>query len=142
MQNLGRRIDKHRTHHDEQQHGEDKHHILGGLAQIFTDELRQTDTAIAHRQHAGKVVVRGSCKDAAEDNPQIGDRAELGTHDGTEDGTRTGNVQELNHKDLPVGKDNIVNTIGLGNSRSDAIVRGYYFLNEAPIEHITKQQSD
>ena len=108
VQDFSRRIDKHRAHHDQQQNREDQHHGFGRIAQVFADKRRKSGTLITHGEHAHEIIVNGTGKDTTQHNPQIGHRTELGTHDGTKDRTGTGNVQELNHKDFPVGKDNVV----------------------------------
>ena len=83
-----------------------------------------------------------TCKDAAEDYPQIGRRTELRTHDGTKDRAGTGNVQKLNHKNLPTRKHHVVKTVGLCNGGSHTVVGTENTLYEAAIEHITQNESN
>ena len=61
-------------------------------------------------------------ENTAEDNPQISYRTELGTHNSTKDGACTRNVQKLNHENLPTGKDNKVNAIGLCHCRGHTVI--------------------
>ena len=141
MQNHSRRIHEHRTHHDEQQHGEYQHHALRGLAQILTNHLWQSCTVMAHRKHAREIVVHGAGEDTAEHNPQISHRTELRTHNGTEDRTCTGNVQELNHEDFPRRENNVIETIGLSNSWCHTIIWTKHTLYETSIEQIAHNKS-
>ena len=83
----------------------------------------------------------GSGEDTAEDNPQIGSGSELGTHDGTEDRACSGNVEELNHEDLPVGQYNVVQSVGLGHGGCYAVVGSEHPLYEASVEEIANNQS-
>ena len=107
-QNLGGTVDEHHAHHDEQEDREHQHDTLGGITQIVTYNLRLVGTAMTHREHSAKIVVHSTCKDASKYYPQVGGRTELGTHNSTEDRTRAGNIEELNHKHLPVGKGYVV----------------------------------
>ena len=50
-------------------------------------------------------------EDATKDNPQVGGRTKENTHDGTEDRTRSGDVQELNQIDAPRGHRDIIGTV-------------------------------
>ena len=76
-------------------------------------QLGQSRTVVAHRKHTAEIVVNRTSENTAKDNPQIGNRTKLRTHDGTEDGTRTGNVKELDHENLPVGKHDVIKSVGL-----------------------------
>ena len=69
MKDFGGRIDKHRSHHNEQQNGEHQHQVLGSGTQVLAYQLGQTGTVMTHGEHARQVVVGGSGKDTAEDNP-------------------------------------------------------------------------
>ena len=50
-------------------------------------------------------------ENAAEHNPQIGGRAEEDAHDGTEDGARAGNVEELDEIDAPRRHRDVIDTV-------------------------------
>ncbi len=82
----------------------------------------------------------GSGENTAEYNPQIGHRTELGTHDGTEDRTRTRNIQELDHENLPTGEDDIVHTVGLCQSWSRTVVRRKHTLHETAVEQVSNNE--
>ena len=101
LQQGGRTVHKHCTYHHQQEHGKHQHHLLRRLAQIASNDFRLVDTTMTYGEHTTQVVVDGTSEDTAKDNPQIGHRTELGTHNGTEDGTRTCDIQKLNHEDLP-----------------------------------------
>ena len=60
----------------------------------------------------------------------------------TKDGTSTCNIQELNHKHLPIRKNNVVESIGFCHSWRHTIVRGNDPLYKASVEQITKNQSN
>ena len=55
--------------------------------------------------------MHGTHEDAAEDYPQVGGRAEENAHDGTEDGTRTRDVQELNEVNAPGGHGDVIDSV-------------------------------
>ena len=137
MENQGGAIDEHRSHQDEQQHRDHQHHVLRGRAQIVADHLGQSRAVVAHGEHAAQIVVDGSSEDAAEDNPQIGRRTELRAHDGTEDGPRARDVEELDHEDLPSGHHDVVQPIGLADGGRHAVVGAEYALNKAAVEDVT-----
>ena len=137
-----RTIYKHRTYHHQEEYGEYQHHVLGGLTQVTTNQLRLSGTIISHGKHTAKVIVYCSCKDTAQHNPKIGSGTELCSHDSTEDRTCTSDIQELDHKDLPSGKDNEVNTVGFRQGRCRSVVRTKNFLNKLTIDHVAYDQSE
>ena len=141
MQNLRRRINKHRSHHDQQQHGKHQHNVLRGLTQILTNQLRQSGTVMAHGEHTREVIMHSSGKDTAENDPQISHRTKLRTHDGTEDRTCTRNVQKLDHKNLPRRQHDVVETIGLGHCRRHTIIGAKHPFDETAVEQITNHES-
>ena len=77
-----------------------------------------------------------SGKDASKHNPQIGSRAELGAHDGTEDGACARNVKKLNHENLPSGKNDVIDAISLFYSRGQTVVGSKNTLYELAIDQI------
>ena len=101
MQDLGRTVDEDRADHEQQHDAEDEHQPPGTVAHVLADDFRTAGAVMAHREHADEIVVDGPREDAPEDNPEVGRGAELGTHDGSEDGARAGNVEKLDHEDLP-----------------------------------------
>ena len=81
-----------------------------------------------------------TCKDTAEDNPQIGGRTELGTHDSTEDRTGARNVQKLNHENLPRRKKNVIHSIVYTQRWSNTIIRSEDLLNKFTVKQIAEYQ--
>ena len=71
-------------------------------------QLRQSGTFMSQGEHAAHVVVNCSCKDTTQYDPQISSRSVLSAHNGTEDGTGTGYVKELNQRETLVKKVSIV----------------------------------
>ena len=63
----------------------------------------------------------GTGKDAAEDYPEEGGGAELGTHDGTADGTDACDVEKLDEVDAPGFHGYVVHAVGVGDSRSGTV---------------------
>ena len=140
-ENLGRTEHKHRTDHHQQEHREHQHDLLGCIAQIATDNLGLVSTIVAHRQHAGEIVMNRTCKDTPQHYPQISHRTKHGTHDGTEDRPRTGNVQKLDHKNLPWWQHQKIHTISLSNGWCHTVVGTEYTLHESSVEHVTQNKS-
>ena len=138
--NQSRRINKNGSNHHQQEDTKDKHHALGALTEIMSYEFWLPRTIVAHRKHSREIVVNGSGKDTSEHNPQIGRRAELRSHDGSEDRSGAGDVQKLNHEYLPAGKHNEVDSVVYPYGRSLAVVGRENLLNQLSIEHIAKHK--
>ena len=100
-----------RADKNHQDDGEGAGYFLSAGAEIASDELREALATISQRECPGEEVVDGSGEDCAEDNPEVGCGAELCSHDGSEDGTETGDVEELNHEDFPRGKGDVVDSV-------------------------------
>lgn len=85
--------------------------------------------------------MNGSSEDAAEDYPQICRRAEFGSHYGAENRSRSGNIEELDHKDFPGWHRDIVQAVSFGICRGDAIwIRPEYTVNEFSIEKVAQNE--
>ena len=98
---------------------------------------------MAHGQHTAHIVVYGTGENAAEDDPQIAGRAEFGAHDGAEDGTRSRNVQELDHIHLPGGHDDEIHSIGFGDSRRGPFgIRSEHPIHKSTVQNIAQNQGD
>ena len=96
---------------------------------------------MAHGKHTAKIVVDSTCKDAAENNPEVGSGAKLRAHNGTKDGTCSGNVEKLNHKDLPRRHYDVVHSVGLSHGGRWAVVGGKDAFYNASIEQISEDKS-
>ena len=62
--------------------------------------------------------MHGTHEDSAQSNPQKGHGAETGTHNGTEDGAYTRNVEKLNKEGAPARHGDIINPV-VERSRGD-----------------------
>ena len=96
-----RRIDKDGSYEEQKDEGEDQHDLLCGFPKIRSDQFRESGPVMAKGNHSRKIIMDSSRENAAEDYPQISRRPEFGTHDGPEDRTCPGDVEELDHIDLP-----------------------------------------
>ena len=99
-------------------------------------QLRQSGTFMSQGEHAAHVVVNCSCKDTTQYDPQISSRSVLSAHNGTEDGTGTGYVKELNHEDLPIGQYDKVHAVGFRNGRCNPVIGSEYFFDKTSIDKI------
>ena len=139
-ENLGRTVDKHNTHHHQHEHGEYQHELVRTFAEIAANEFGQPHATMTQREHTAEIIVDSSGKNAAKHNPQITGWSELGSHNGTEDRSRSRDIEKLNHKDLPVGKDHEIYTVGLGHRRRGTVVRSKDTLNETAVEKIAQHK--
>ena len=120
-----------------QQHREDPHELLEPASEESADRLGQAFSVVAERDHAREKIVHGSGEDTAQYDPQVGSRAELGSHDRSEYGTEARDIQELDHEDFPRRHRNVVDSVlfGVGRSRAfriDAEDAG----NEFPVDEV------
>ena len=137
----GRADGEHGADHDQQDHGEDTHDILHRLAEVDAGDLGNGGAVVSLGQHTGKVVMDSAGKHGAEGDPQIDHRAPHGAADGTEDGAKTGNVQKLNHEQLPLRQHDIVDTVVDGDSRGLPVVRAEDTVHELAIEQVAADQN-
>ena len=140
VENDGRTIDEHHAHHDQQKHRENQHHAHGRLAEVVPHDFGLSGTVVTNREHSAQIVVDGSGENAAQDYPHIGHRPVPRTHDGTENRTRAGNVQKLNHENLPSRKHHEIYSVGLCNGGRRAVVGAENTLHETSIEKIACNQ--
>ena len=132
-------IDKHGTDKNHQQYREDAHKLLHAVAEIGTVNLRQRGSVPADGDKPRNKVMDSTRKDAAEDNPQKRRRAELRTHNGSADGTDTGNVQKLDKVDAPRLHRHIIHPVGVRHSRSGPLrIHHQNSLDNLGIHQITK----
>ena len=140
VENLSRTIYKHCSHHYKKHYGEHKHHLARGGAKSVADNLWKSRSTLAYGNHTAEIVMGGSGKDAAQNNPQISCRAKLCSHNGTKDRTCACNVQKLNHEYLPVGEHHEVNTVCLDNGRSISVVRPKHRFDKLSIKEIAQHK--
>ena len=112
IQQSSRRVDEHHAHQNHQQHHETAHELLDAITQIVSMNFRKAAALFTKGNHARHVIVHRTGKNAAEHDPQEGCGAELGTHDGTADGSHARDVQELDKENAPRLHRDIVHAIG------------------------------
>ena len=126
---------------DQEQEGKYEHDVLRDIAEVASDQDRQSASVIPERQHSGKVVVDGTGEDAPENDPQVCRRAELGSHDGPEDRTRTRDVEELDHEYSPGRHRDVIDSVRMGDRRGGAVlVRPENSFNDFSVEEVPYQK--
>ena len=136
-----RAVHKYSTHHHQKQYREYQHHFFCCSAEILAHQLRQSSTAITDTEHTTHIIVHSSCKDTAEDDPQIRHRSVPGTHDSSKNWSRSRNIEELNHKDFPTWQYHEVDTIGFGHCWRRTVVRTEHFRHKFSIKHVAQNKS-
>ena len=91
---------------------------LGLPAQVAPQDFRQVFPFVPQGNHAGKVVVRHSAQNAAENDPQECGRAIQHAHDGAENRPQPCNVQQLDEKNAPARHDHIIHAVRTGHGGS------------------------
>ena len=76
----------------------------------------------------------------AEGDPQEHNGSPDGTGQGAEDGAEAGNVQKLNHEQLPLGKDNVVDAVVDGDSGSLTVIRIKGIVYDFAVEQIAADE--
>jgi hypothetical protein len=85
--------------------------------------------------------VNGTCKDAAQYNPKEGSRAELCSHNGSDDRTNARNIKELDEENAPRLHWNIVNAIGHSRGWRGALRVGTKeFFDECSVNEIAEDE--
>ncbi len=125
------------TNHDQQNDREDTHDGLHDRAKVDADDLGDRSAVVALGEHACKVVMHRTCKDGSESDPQENDRAPLSTLHGAEDRAKACDVQQLDHEELPGGKNDIVNTVVDGHSRGLPVVRRKRCIDKFAVGKVT-----
>ena len=139
-ENVGRTAHPHRSHENEQHNGEHAHHALHTCAKEAANNLRQTLALVAHGDATHEEIVHCTAEDGAKDNPQVGSGAKLCAHYRAENRTQSGNVEELNHKQLPGRKHDVIYAIGHRDSRSGTVVGTENAANEPPVDKIARNE--
>ena len=117
---LRRAIYEDGAYHHHQENHEDQHDGPGSLSKITADDFRQGAAVVAQADHTAEIVVDGSGENAAEHYPDVTGWAEFGSHDRSEDRTRSGYVQELYHEHLPGWHRNVIHSVCLAYGRGDS----------------------
>ena len=112
-----RRRHENRTDEDEQHKGSNSHYQSHSLAQLVSDNLGQRDAPLPDANHATKIVVNGSGKNASKHYPKIGCGAKEDAHDCSENRACTCYVEELYQEHSPSWHWDEVHAISLGVAR-------------------------
>ena len=83
----------------------------------------------------------GTGEDSAADNPKVDGRSPKCAGKCTEDRTKTGDIQKLNHKNFPRRQNDKVNAVGLSNGRRRRVSRLEDVVDNLAVNHITANQS-
>ena len=102
---------EHGTDHDQQHNAEHTHDILHGAAQVDTGDLGDRGALVTLTEHTGEVIVDSAGENGAEGDPQEHHGAPQRAAQGTENGAETGDVQQLDHKQLPLGQNHVVHAV-------------------------------
>ena len=62
-------------------------------------------------EHTGEVIVDSTGENGTEGDPQEHNRTPQSAAQSTEDGTQASNVQQLDHKQLPLGQNHVVHAV-------------------------------
>ncbi len=108
---LCRPQDEHDADEKQQDDCEDVHELLHDVAQLRSDDDRYGRTVLANAEHTREVVVNCAGEDAADDNPQHGDRAIESAEDRPENGAQTSDIEQLHEPDLGVGHGNEIHAV-------------------------------
>ena len=134
--------DEDHAHENKQNHGEHAHQLLDGVAEVVSDDVGHGLAAVPDGQHPGEVVMHGSGEHAADNHPQQGDGAVQSAQNRTEHGAETGNVQQLNQKDLGGTHLHIVHTVGhLAGGRRPIGIRAEHLFHKSPVHEVPTEQT-
>ena len=128
------------AHHHQQNDTEDTHDGLHAVAQIDAADLGDGSTVVSLGQHTGEVVVNAAGEDGSEGDPQEHHRAPQSTLHCAEDGTKARNVQQLHQKQLPLGHNDVVDTVVDADSGSFAVVRTQSVVDDFTVCKVTTDQ--
>ena len=128
------------AHHHQQHHAENAHDVLHGAAQIDAGDLGDRGAVVTDAHHAGEVVMHRAGKDGAEGDPQEDDGAPEGTLQGAEDGAETGDVQKLDHKELPLGQDHVVHAVVDLDGRGLPVIGAEGILHDLAVDEVPADQ--
>ena len=127
---------------DEEEHqaGERRVGPVEPLARAAPDELGHLRSALAHRHHAAEVIVHRPADDAADRYRDEGGRPEENALDRPENGTRAGDVQQVDEGVAPFRHGDVVHPVGLLDCRRGAVVWAERPLAEPPVQGSAYEQ--
>ena len=141
-ENDGRAVDEECAHQHHHQHGEEDESLARRGAEVEARELRQSAAVVPQGEHAADVVVHGTSEDTSQHNPEICRWTEPHTHDGSEDRSCSGDVQELNHEDTPRWQHHVVNLVRLADGRGLAVVGTEDAFGHPAVNHIAQKKGN
>ena len=86
--------------------------------------------------------MHAAAQDGTKDDPQVHTGTPAGTGQGAEDGTQTGDVQQLNEEQPPGLHGGVVHAVGVGHSRGLAIIHTEDLLDELAVQGKTHDQDN
>ena len=129
------------AHQNEQHDGEHAHELLDEVAKVVPDDIRHGLAVITDGQHPREVVMYGTGEHASDYDPQESYGTVEGTKDRSEDGAKTGNVQQLDQKHLGRAHLHIVHTVRHFAGRRGAVgIRPEHLFHNGAIHTIPSQQ--
>ena len=128
------------TDHDEKHDREDTHDGLHDRAKVDADDFGDRSAVVPLGKHAGKEVMNRTGENRSEGDPQENDRTPLSALHGAEDRAEAGNVQQLDHEELPCGKHNIVDAVVDGYRRGLPVIRCKCRVNKFAVRKVTHNQ--
>ena len=108
---------KNDSHKHQQHYREHPHQLPCRIPQIDADDFGYAQPVVPHREHAREIVVHRPRKHGSKNDPHERDGPPQRSGNGTEDGTQTGNIQELNKENAPPGHRNEVDPVTHGYGR-------------------------
>ena len=133
----GRSYRENGTHHDQKHDAEDTHNVLHQASKINAADLGNRYAVISLRKHTGEIVVHAACENSAEGDPEEYDRSPEGALHGSEDRAKTGDIQKLDEKQLPLRHDNVVHAVINTDSRSLPVIRCEGIIHDFAIDEIS-----
>ena len=136
-----RRADsKHGADHDQQHHAEHTHHVLHEAAEVDAGDLGDGSAVVALAHHAGEIIVHTAGENRTEGNPQEHDRSPQSTLHCAEDRAESGDVQKLNHKQLPLRQDDIVHAVVDLDGGRFTVIRAEGVFHDLAVNEIAADQ--
>ena len=135
--------DEHRAYQHQQHQRTDAHHEPHPVAQLVADDFGQRHASLPDADHAAEVVVNCAGEDASEHYPEVGRRSEQDAHDGSEDGSGAGDVEELDEEDPPCRHGKVVHAVLLLVARHPLrLARTHDALHDGTVDGIAQQQAN
>ena len=131
---------EHGAHHDQQHHAEHTHDVFHAAAQVNARDLGDGRAVIPLGQHAREVVVNAAGENGAEGNPQKHAGPPQRTGQRAENGTQARDVQQLDQKQLPLGHDDVVDSVVDADGGSLPVVRPKGVVDHFAVDKVAANQ--